>query len=241
MPSFAPTLAEVSRFSNPLLNIDVNQLSNEAQTICSSIKNLPVKMNSAKFSEFINAKPGGVPSIDAASLIDSKMVTQFGTCVSACENDPVRSWSSQKMSQLLEWRNPQGKEENWSWIYDEQKRDIWWKHLGKVIATELAQPLLATTAVIETVAYGLIAAPVAYFTNKEKFHHFVKIAQSSSFTVLWSIYNSVVNPFKINLLTRESANRCYINKFLPANKIMYRPEDRQEIQQYGLKSLILGK
>ena len=121
---------------------------------------------------------------------------------------PVRCWSSGFTTALLQWRNPQGSEENW--MGRSAVCDSYFKHTVKVLTTEAGVAILTVTSAVETVAYG-----VGFFCSipfikldKRPLDYFAERASSSGFTFVWNIGNlTVFNFFYPNIFTNESLAR----------------------------------
>lgn len=145
----------------------------------------------------------------------------------------TRCASSQLISGLLAWRNPQGVEENW--LSRRQGVENGWKHLGKVLCAEVGLGLLVITAVVETVAYSVlaIASLTIYAVNDKPFKFFVKLLESSSFTVIWGLFDAIIyNPFVLNVMTHESFARFSAGYFNPTLLTLYRLNDRLHITDW---------
>ena len=96
--------------------------------------------------------------------------------------------SSQAMAKVLEWRHPK----------DGNKLKFV-ELFGKIIAAELALPVLCITAIIETIAYSIFTAISFTFShlNKRPYEYFKELLKSSSFTIHWSaadVYYNLVYP-----------------------------------------------
>lgn len=142
-----------------------------------------------------------------------------------------RCASSQVMTKLLAWRNPQGSEEGWFVPGRRQGIENRWIHAGKCFATEIALCLLVITSTIETVVYSvftLLSEIILKFNgNEERYKFFAKLLQSSSFTILWALGDAVFyNPFFINVMTHESFARYWADMFNPTPIDLFRIEDR---------------
>lgn len=139
----------------------------------------------------------------------------------------TRCASSHLMTGLLAWRNPQGSEENW--ILRRQGIENGWKNAGKVISTEIGLGLLTITSAVETVAYATLALAsltLYPFTDKPC-AFFVKLLQSSSFTIIWSLADAILyNPIFVNVMTHESFARYWAAIFNPTPIVMFRLDDR---------------
>lgn len=140
--------------------------------------------------------------------------------------------SSHMMSHLLEWRNPQGREEEWLEL--DQRIENCCTHL-KVISTEIGLAILTTSAIIETIAYTALAT--AFFvltpiTNKP-YQFFAKLLESSFFTIIWGTVDGLIyNPFFVNVMTRESFARYYASLIHPTSIEFFRLEDRLYIAEW---------
>lgn len=138
--------------------------------------------------------------------------------------------SSHLMTSLLAWRNPQGPEEEW--IGHHQGVDNRWKHVGKVLSTEIGLCLLATASIVETVAYAALtlASLILYPITDRPCVFFTRLLQSSSFTIIWGIANALFyNPVFVNVMTRESFARYWAEKFNPTPFELFRLEDALDI------------
>lgn len=136
--------------------------------------------------------------------------------------------SSHLMTELLTWRNPQGSEENW--LGQRQGIDSLWRHIGKVVSTEIGLFLLATTAAVETVAYSTLAlVSLAFYSMTDvpcKF--FAKALESSSFTVIWALADAILfNPFEVNIGTQESYARFWTEGYNTTAWVLYREGDKE--------------
>lgn len=141
----------------------------------------------------------------------------------------TRCPSSRLMTGLLSWRNPQGSEEEW--LRRRQGIENGWKHLGKIISTEVGLVLLTATSVVETVAYTALALSslALYPVTDRPCKFFAKLLQSSSFTIIWGVADTLLyNPFFVNVMTRESFARYWAQNFIPLPKpfVLYRLNDR---------------
>lgn len=138
------------------------------------------------------------------------------------------------MSNLLVWRNPQGREEGWFNNGDQGVGNAW-KLAGKVITVEIGLCILTTMSVVETVAYSVFAlGSLAFYpiTNRPcKF--FASLLQSSSFTVIWGIADALIyNPFFANVLTHESFARYWADKLNPTPIVLFRLDDRLHVADW---------
>ena len=160
----------------------------------------------------------------------------------------TRCVSSRLMTSLLAWRNPQGSEENW--MLRHQGIENRWQHAGKVISTEIGLSLLTITSAVETVAYtalALASATLYPFTDKP-YAFFVKLLESSAFTILWGLADTVLyNPMFVNVMTHESFARYWAAIFNPTPIGMFRLEDRlyladweQQYRQGNVEDGLLG-
>lgn len=153
---------------------------------------------------------------------------------------PATCISSQLMGEVLGWRNPQGKEENWTCSPLISHPGKAW---GKKTVAELGIVLAAVSALVETVAYAVFTTISLgiYPLKKRPYFYFKTLLQSSSFTVLWGIFNAIFyNLRKTQLLTREPLVRLWCEKRWGFS-FLYRREDLQENIQwvnYGEKELL---
>ncbi|MFI5334760.1 MAG: hypothetical protein ACHQT8_06345 [Chlamydiales bacterium] len=119
------------------------------------------------------------------------------------------SFSSDALSSLLEWRNPNGGEENWYQGRGQQRIDSYATHITKVALTECALPFLATAAIVETVFFTAIAlvSLIPGCVNEgflRIFRSSLGIANSAGFTTAWSLANFLIfNLFDTNVFTKE--------------------------------------
>lgn len=133
------------------------------------------------------------------------------------------SISSHAMSRLGTWRNPQGIEKEPEIInrtchttiefnFEPRSKINYPKHILKVIATEVGLGVLATTAIIETIAYAsLTFLSLCLFPVTDRpCKFFAHLLQSSAFTVIWSVADFLYyNLFYINILTQEKNARLF--------------------------------
>ena len=141
------------------------------------------------------------------------------------------------MQNLITWRNPQGTEENW--FAEESTIENYWLHAGKVLTAELGLCLLAATAVIETVAYTVLAvASITLYRISDRaptlraFIFFVKLWESSTFTTIWTIVDTIINHFYINLYTHESHARFDADCWNPTPIRLFRREDTRIMNDF---------
>jgi hypothetical protein len=128
-------------------------------------------------------------------------------------------FSSTLTSRLLEWRNPQGKEEHW--VGQEQIRPYTLQHLGGIFATEIASVIFATTAVVEVVVYGVCFLGSIPFSN-QSCGDFYKRVQSGLFTVAWNLSNfTFFNLLYCNLPTHESMARSWLYRE-PSGRVFHK-------------------
>lgn len=139
----------------------------------------------------------------------------------------TRCLSSYLMSHLLEWRNPQGKEQNW--YQDREEVTCGMKLKG--ITAELGIAALTASAVVESVVYLSFATLALFFSpcRQKIFPFFARHLQSSLFTVMWGVVSIILNPIKYNVNTHESFARKYLHSF--SNCVAYRREDREFVEQ----------
>ena len=67
----------------------------------------------------------------------------------------LHSISSQIMTPMLTWRNPDGKEENWVLPFSVHQPHSACALAGRIIVTEIGLGFLAITSTVETAAYSL--------------------------------------------------------------------------------------
>lgn len=145
----------------------------------------------------------------------------------------TRCASSQLMTSLLAWRNPQGSEENW--ILRPQNIENRWEHRGKVISAEVGLGLLIITSAVETVAYSALTliSLVSYPVTDRPCKFFAKLLQSSSFTIVWGLSDAILyNPLFVNVMTHESFARYWAEIFNPTTISMFRSEDRNYLADW---------
>jgi hypothetical protein len=133
---------------------------------------------------------------------------------------PLRCLSSQATQIILEFRNPQGKEENW--IGAEERINHVVVHIAKVAIAEVGSGLLLCVATVETVAYSVffLSSILMYYWTDEPFHFSADLLSSSGFTVIWNIGNLLVfNIFCINAVTDESIARFTIDEW-PRGRVL---------------------
>ncbi|MFA6118920.1 MAG: hypothetical protein WCT85_04410 [Parachlamydiales bacterium] len=126
---------------------------------------------------------------------------------------PTACLSSQLTSELLEFRNPQGHEKNW--LYQSNHIDNYFVHITKTAIVDIVSPLLSLSALIESVAYGVIfisALPLLFFTDKFS-KNISHLFSSCTFTILWNLNNVAINHFCINLATKESFARFTLDNW----------------------------
>jgi hypothetical protein len=141
--------------------------------------------------------------------------------------------SSQLMTELLIWRNPQGNEAGWGvaggYIHNE------YIYVGKIFITGIGVSFLALVSTVETVAYSILSllSLALYPIEDAPLQFFVKLLESSSFTILWSaICGLLANPFLVNVITHESMARLFVSSAFPELKILMRPEDANYIRNW---------
>lgn len=132
---------------------------------------------------------------------------------------PIRCLTSHLTSDLLKFRNPQGLEENW--IVNGGQINNRVIYCGKVVTTEIALGILCVTAVVESVAYGILGVGSVFLgvgsllISRQSSARFFSVTQlclslvsSSGFTLFWNIGNLFIfNPFCKNVFTHESFAR----------------------------------
>lgn len=137
--------------------------------------------------------------------------------------NPATCLSSDLMSRLLLWRNPNGPEENWR---EEDRIENARSHILKVIITEIALAILSTTATAETIIYSSLTFPafLLYPFNDTPFNAVVELLESSTFTALWGTADALIyNLFFLNVLTRESFARHFAQMLIPRSLQSYLP------------------
>lgn len=123
--------------------------------------------------------------------------------------------SSRLTSRLLEWRNPQGLEENW--LGRERGEVRSWAYLYKALPAEAGIVLLVISATIETVVYAILvvlARLVSRLDDGERYNFYVGRIESSAFTIGWNFDNLGKNLSQENLLTHESFARSRRDRIL---------------------------
>lgn len=124
--------------------------------------------------------------------------------------------TSQWMTKLILWRNPQGEERNWL------QREQDFKVLPSVGTRALAECGflgIAVASVVATVWHGFIAmltrmCPAPRGTNGYAFmNRQVEQYKSAAFVVVWSVVNLLFNFINPNLLTTEARARLYAGRF----------------------------
>lgn len=147
----------------------------------------------------------------------------------------IKCVSSQLMTQLLTWRNPQGAEEGWMQDPGRQIIQNKWKHVGKLAVAEVGLALLHVISAIETVSYSIltVASLALYPLTNRPCKFFAKLLGSSSFTMLWSAADALLyNPFFVNVMTQESFARYWAQKFNPSPLPFMRIEDDLHIADW---------
>lgn len=131
----------------------------------------------------------------------------------------VKSISSEMMSDLLSWRNPQGGERRW-WNQPQNERvEYTFEHFAAVTLTEIALPFIITAAAVETIIYTALIPISALFIacdDGEAIRFFAEHWSSSVFTIFWAIadlFNNILPCTSQNLITDESFARYYISPY----------------------------
>jgi hypothetical protein len=121
------------------------------------------------------------------------------------------------MTSLIEWRNTPD--------YEVQANLV-----VKRISAEIGILFLTTTALIETVVYSvfsLLSLPLTSIYD-QPYKFFEKRLESSSFTVIWGLFDAVVyNPFFEILETEEFRAREFAQEINPTSIVFFRREDEQ--------------
>jgi hypothetical protein len=135
----------------------------------------------------------------------------------------MKSISSLALSNLFAWRNPQGIENEQQvsypcgcratkFLFDTSRQINYIHHIPKVIATELALPILAATALIESIVYTSLTllSLCLYPITDRPCKFFASLLQSSAFSIPWAVgdflyYNAVYT----NVLTKEENASLY--------------------------------
>lgn len=135
---------------------------------------------------------------------------------------PTRCLSSRLMTPLIEWRNIEGAEENWS-------SDAPLPQPLKVVSTELGLALLTLSSTIETVAYLILSAAsrLLYPFTQTPYSICTSLLSSSSFTMIWSASDCLIfNIFYVRIITKESFARYWADWLSPLRiKLFIRTED----------------
>jgi hypothetical protein len=121
----------------------------------------------------------------------------------------LQSLTSRAMGTITEWRNPQGREENW---LQEQYLHRELPSYGKRIGATVAYAVTTVAALVETVASLVITqlSSTLALIDRQPFEKSLEWLESSSFTVLWSFSNMLLFNFKTpNLFTEELRARKY--------------------------------
>ena len=138
----------------------------------------------------------------------------------------TRCVSSQLMTSLLTWRNPEGNERHWlsqARFVGASRFDYASGHLIRIGVSQIGVTLLIITATIETVAYAALTlvSLALYPVHDRPYHFFVATLQSSSFTMIWAVTLVVTNGAFRNLLTHESCARYLVHSCAGALNQMY--------------------
>ena len=124
--------------------------------------------------------------------------------------------SSKVMSQLLVWRNPQGREEGW--MNQGQGINNYKLHVSKIIFTEACLIGLLITTTVESVAYVALRSVsiIFYPVTTAPYTFFAKLLESSSFTILWAAADILLyNPLAVNVMTQEPFARYWAEWLTP--------------------------
>ncbi len=115
----------------------------------------------------------------------------------------VRSISSELMSKLLVWRNC--------------KEIPPFTHIKRIIATEIALSLLLILSTVEIIVYPIIFGVLIFFKKLEETRYplCLKLLQSSTVIIPWTIYAMISNLFSSSLETHESLIRAEMAFFSP--------------------------
>lgn len=154
----------------------------------------------------------------------------------------TRCISSRGMTKLFEWRNFRNFEDM---RHNDRNYPVEskWKHVGKRIIAECGLVLLTLIAVVETVAYSVLT--FLNHTHQERTNNeheysayrFHKYLESSSFTILWGIANTLFfNLTSQDLLSHESLARFYAFQINPMCVRFFRLEDALQCY-YFIESL----
>ena len=146
----------------------------------------------------------------------------------------LKCFSSQLMTPLLAWRNPQGSEEGWLWRG--QGISNCWEHFGKVVTAEVGLSILTTTALAETVAYAALSMTslILFPVTDRPYKFFAKLLESSSFTIIWGAADALFyNPFVINVMSQESFARFWAQYFNPTSIKLFRLEDKLYVADWA--------
>lgn len=147
--------------------------------------------------------------------------------------NPMRCGSSHLMTELLIWRNPHGREENWRAEPVQNN----WERVGKIVSTEIGLALLVLTSAIETVAYIALTCaslPLKMLCINKSFTLYSKLLESSFFTMIWALADAIFyNLSKLPVITHESLARCFVaNSYIP----IIRLEDLRYLNDFMIRN-----
>ncbi len=128
----------------------------------------------------------------------------------------IKCFSSEAMTPLLTWRNPQGAEEAWFQNGSNQQIDNYWIYCGKVVTTEIALCLLTTTSLIEAISYSLFYKISSNLlpTDEERDLRLKSLFESATNTLFWASRDAVFyNIFCTNVLTSEASDEALFDDF----------------------------
>lgn len=148
----------------------------------------------------------------------------------------IRCASSQLMTSLLTWRNPEGREEHWMLAAQEINNPP--RHLAKLIAAETGIALLTISSAVETVAYSVLtlASLALYPITDRPYEFFARLLESSSFTIIWGLANAVLlNPVFRNVATHESFARLFAHVLNPTRIVIFRENDTSYLAAWAIQ------
>lgn len=127
---------------------------------------------------------------------------------------PYRSGSSYIMTELMTWRNQNGREEHWinaAGSRRVEKIHNVMLHATKLILAECILPMIALAAIIDACAHVIIISYGFIMGKKNLQDVGFQLLQSSSFTFFWALGNAVFCSFPgwANISTNESLARQY--------------------------------
>jgi hypothetical protein len=118
------------------------------------------------------------------------------------------SISSSLITNLTQWRNPQGAEENWK---GRESRYVHLPSFKKIAVSEIGFALVGIAAIVESVvnaAFVVFSLPFL-FISPDATKLSVERLKSSTFVVGWGAVDLVLNLGISNLTTKEETARAY--------------------------------